>query len=146
MSVTADWEISSAAQLAQLQGLADRADAGAGNSIVRLYITSRPASIADSNADSPQAEIMLAKPCGSISGSSFVLHARDAEGSRVAFSGIPRWADWVAADGTVLLRANVSDTANAGGWKVEGAETPEGETSPRLYLGGLVILGTAVLT
>lgn len=146
MSVSAEWELANAGFMAQLKGLRDRADEGTGNSIVLIYTEARPTSIADSHGFTPQASIVLARPSGIFSGNAFVLQARDPGGVMVAKSGIPRWADWVAADGTILLRANVSDMNNGGGWKVEGAETAEGETSPRLYSGGIVLLGSAVLT
>ena len=146
MSVAADWELAPAGWMAQLKGMRDRADEGAGNSLVRVYASVRPATVNDAISGTPQAEIYLAKPSGVFSGNAFMLQARDAGGALVLQSGLPRWADWVAADGTILLRANVSDMANDGGWKVEGSATPEGETSPRLYSGGIVLLGTAVLT
>lgn len=144
--MNAEWELSNAAWMAQLKGLRDRADEGSGNSAVHLYTEARPNNVADTHGYTPQAIIVLAKPSGIFSGNAFVLQARDAGGTMVAKSGAPRWADWIAADGTILLRANVSDMSNGGGWKVEGAETAEGDTSPRLYSGGLVLLGSAVLT
>ena len=49
-------------------------------------------------------------------------------------------------DGSIIATSNCTDTANGGGWQLEGGETPAGETSPLLYAGGLVQLGETALS
>lgn len=140
-----DWEIGPELALAQLLAAITRADQGAGNSRVRVYTTDRPATLADAHSDIPQAEIVLAKPCASIVAGVLVMHPLD-DASMVMHTGLPRWGDWVAASGAVLARADVTDMAHGGGWRLAGGETPDGETSPLLRAGGLVQLGATALT
>jgi hypothetical protein len=64
----------------------------------------------------------------------------------VMTSGLPRWAELVAADGAVLQIGDVTDEDHDGFWQVGGAETPDGETSPYFSAGGLLSLGSVVLT
>lgn len=141
-----EWDISAAAVLAQLQGMLARADTGAGSSRLALYTTAPPALISDAHADTPQAEIVLAKPCGAIVGGALVLHVADPAGAMVMAQGLPRWAEWFAADGVLLARCDVTDMDHGGGIRIVGGATPEGETSPMLYPGGLVQLGLVALT
>lgn len=146
MSVTSDWDISAAAVAAQLQSMIARADLGAGNAQLVLYTTTRPTSIGDPHADTPQATITLAKPSGTIVDGALVLHVLDPAGAMVQADGLPRWAEWSAGDGVLLARCDVSDMDNGGGIRVVGGSTPPGETSPMLYAGGLVQLGLVALT
>ncbi|GAD22357.1 hypothetical protein [Acidovorax sp. MR-S7] len=141
-----DWDVSDAAYIAQLQGLLARADTGAGRSRLALYTTTPPASMGDAHADTPQATLELAKPCGSLVGGALVLHVADPAGAMVMSQGMPRWAEWIAADGVLLTRCIVTDMDHGGGIRVIGGTTPEGETSPMLYPGGLVQLGLVALT
>jgi hypothetical protein len=140
-----EWEISAATAAAQLAGLLARADTGAGSSRITCYTTTRPALITDAHADVPQAEIALAKPCGAIVDGALVLYPADAAGAMVQAAGLPRWAEWIAADGVVLTRCDVTDMEHGGGIRLVGGATPEGETSPMLYPGGLVQLGLVAL-
>lgn len=140
-----DWEIGPELALAQLLATIARADQGSGNSRVRVYLTARPASIADAHADAVQVEIVLAKPCASIVDGVLVMHPLE-DASMVMQTGLPRWGDWIAANGAILARADATDMDHAGGWRLAGAETPEGETSPLLRAGGLVQLGATALT
>lgn len=139
------WEVGAVLALAQLQATITRADAGAGSARVRTYTTDRPVSIDTAHADTPQAEIVLAKPCASIVDGVLVMHPLD-DATMVMLTGLPRWADWIAADGSVLARADVTDMDHDGGWRLLGGETPAGETSPLLRAGGLVQLGATALT
>ncbi len=143
--MSSEWEVSTALVLAQLQGTLARADLGASPSRLALYTTARPATIAQAHADTPQAEIVLAKPCGAIVQGQLVLYVADTSGAMVATSGIPRWAEWIAGDGAVLTRCDVTDLDNGGGIRVRGGTTPPGETSPMLYAGGKVQLGLIAL-
>lgn len=139
------WEVSATLELAQLLGTIVRADVGSGTSRLAIYTTPRPSAIGQPHADVPQAEISLAKPCGAIVDGQLVLYVADATGSMVMASGIPRWAEWVAGDGAVLTRCDVTDLEHDGGMRVRGGATPEGDTSPMLYAGGKVQLGLIAL-
>lgn len=131
------WRIGSALQLVQMQATLARADQGAGNSRVRLYTTPRPA-VLGAHADTPQSEIVLADPCGAIVGGELSL-APSAAGM-VMHTGLPRWGEWIAADGSLLADGSVTDMDGDGDFQVTGGATPEGESSPLLYAGGLVVL------
>lgn len=138
------WEIAPATALAQLQATAARSDVGTGNARVRIYLD-MPADFLGSRGVQ-QAEVVLARPSATVVNGTLVLHVRDAAGAMVMATGIPRWADWHAADGALLAGGEVSDADHAGPWRVAGGETPEGETSPMLYAGGLVLLGETSLS
>lgn len=139
------WRISSAMAAAQLQATLDRANAGAGNSRVQLFATTLPPLIGQ-GTDTPMAEVILAKPCGAIIDGALTLYPLDANGSVVAADGIPRWAQWLAADGAVLADGTVTDASSGGDFQVAGGTTPPGDNSPALYAGGLVQLGATALT
>lgn len=141
-----DWEISPALALAYLAAAVARADDGVGASRVLLYTTAPPAAITDAHTDAPQAHIDLTKPCGHIDSGALVLTPAVAAGAMVQATGMPRWAEWVAADGVLLTRCLVTDIDHDGGIRVVGGATPPGETSPMLYAGGLVQLALVALT
>lgn len=143
--MSAEWEISPALAIVYLQAAIARADTGLAASRLRLFSTSRPPTILDAHADAPQAEIVLAQPCGTIINGALVLYPASAAGGMVQSGGVPRWAEWVAGDGVVLTRCWVTDMEHDGGIRVVGAKTPDGEVSPMLYVGGLVQLGQVVL-
>lgn len=137
------FRIGPALSAAQIAATLTRADAGEGTSRVRLYTTSRPAT-PGTHSDTPQAEITLTKPCGSIVAG--VLSLTPSAPAMVMSLGIPRWAEWIAADGAFLADGTVTDMDGDGDFRVEGAATPDGETAPMLYPGGMVTLGTVALT
>ena len=137
---TDDAEISAAGALAMLQGLALRADQGPGNAYLVLYATAHPAA-GTAHTDPAQATIVLTDPCGTMLAGVLVLHPLEPAGAMVALAGMPRWAEWFAADGVWLARLRVTDALGDGHLQVIGGHTPEGETSPMLYPGGLVQLG-----
>lgn len=131
--------------LAQLAATLAFADDAAGASVVHLY--------ADANAatgtvppDVPLASITLAQPCGTLTGGTLVLHPADAGGALVQATGIPRAAQWVRGDGVLVAAGTVTDTTGGGDFRVAGAATAVGETSPTLYAGGKVLLGDVALT
>ena len=144
--MTAVWEVGPEATAAQLAATIARADEGPGFARVRIYTTPQPASIAVPRTDTPQAEVVLLKPCAAIVGGALVMYPRNVDGTLVMSTGLPRWADWVAADGAIIATSNCTDAANGGGWQLEGGETPAGETAPLLYAGGLVQLGATALS
>lgn len=143
--MSADWEISPALASVYLQAAIARADTGSTASRLRLFSTLRPPTILDAHADTPQAEVVLAQPCGVIINNALVLYPASTAGGMVQAGGMPRWAEWVAGDDVVLTRCWVTDMEHDGGIRVIGAKTPEGEVSPMLYVGGLVQLGQIVL-
>ena len=131
--------------LAQLAATLTFADAASGASVIRLY--------ADANAatgtvpvDAPLASIAMAQPCGTITGGTLVLHPADLSGAMVLATGIPRAAHWVRADGVLVAAGTVTDATGTGDFRVAGAATAQGETSPTLYAGGKVLLSDVVLT
>ena len=144
--MSAMWEVGPEAAAAQLAATIARADEGPGFACVRIYSTAQPASIAVPRTDTPQAEVVLLKPCAAIVDGALVMYPRDVEGALVLSNGLPRWADWVAADGSIIATSNCTDAAGGGGWQLEGGETPAGETAPLLYAGGLVQLGETALS
>ena len=94
--MSAVWEVGPQAAAAQLAATIVRADQGAGFACVRIYTTPQPASIAVPRTDTPQAEVVLLKPCAAIVDGALVMYPRDVEGALVMSTGLPRWADWVA--------------------------------------------------
>lgn len=128
---------------AHLQATLTLLDAGAGIASIRIYSTSPPAT-PGGHSDTPMCTVTLDKPSGTISGGALTISAVAA--GMVLTAGIPRWAELVAADGSVLHMGDVTDTEHDGFWHVSGADTPEGETSPYFAAGGLLSLGTVVLT
>ena len=137
------WSIAPAMALAQLQATATRSDQGTGNARVRIYLAV-PDDFLGARG-TLQAEIVLARPGTTVVDGKLVMHVRDAGGAMVMATGLPRWADWHAADGALLAGGQVSDALHDGPWRVSGGETPAGETSPMLYAGGLVMLGETSL-
>jgi hypothetical protein len=143
--MSAVWEVGPEAAAAQLAATIARADQGAGFSRVRIYSTPQPATVTTPRTDLPQAEVVLLKPCAAIVGGALVFQPHDVTGTLVLSTGLPRWADWVAADGSIIATSNCTDAANGGGWQLQGGDTPPGEISPMLYAGGLVQLGATAL-
>ena len=139
------WRVGPELSHAQLVASIAAADTGAGNARLRTYTSARPDTLGGA-VDAPQSVIVLAKPCGTVVDGVLVLHALDADGAMVATTGMPRWGEWVSAGGVVLTDGTVTDMAHDGDIRLAGAETPDGETSPLLFAGGLVLLGDTALT
>ena len=137
--------ISQAHALAQLAATLAFADDAAGASVIHLYADASAATGTVPQA-APLATIALAQPCGSITGGALVLVPADAGGALVQATGVPRAAHWVRFDGTLVAAGTVTDAANGGDFVVAGAATAVGETSPTLYAGGKVLLGSVALT
>ena len=137
-------QISDALAEVQIAATLARLDVGSsGNAEVRVYSTTMPEAVG-AHTDTPMSTVQLPRPCGTISGGLLTLIPADA--GLVMTSGIPRWAELVAADGQVLHMGDVTDTEHDGFWKVSGADTPEGETSPYFAAGGMLSLGSVVLS
>jgi hypothetical protein len=120
---------------AQIAATVVFADSAVTPSIVRLY------SAADGLGDL-LAEITMAKPSGTIAGGILTLHPASAGGSTVLLTGIPRSGKWLNGDGLLVALGTVTDLDNGGDFRIAGSATAVGETSPTLYAGGMVLLGT----
>lgn len=125
---------------AQLAATLVAADDAIGPCVIHLYATPKPEPGAPAGGD-PMASIVLAKPCATLAGSVLTLHPADASGAMVLTPGIPRWGRWARGDGALVADGTVTDTIHDGDFHVVGAATTEGETSPMLYAGGMVMLG-----
>ena len=130
---------------AQLAATVSAADDAPGPCVIHLYATAQPAPGAPAGAD-PLASVVLSKPCATVAGGVLTLHPADASGAMVLITGTPRWGRWERGDGALVADGTVTDTSHDGDFQVMGAATPDGDTSPVLYAGGLVMLGTTSLT
>lgn len=130
--------------LAQLAASLSFADTGAQPSVIRLYADAAAATGAAPSGP-PLAEIALAQPCGTLAGGQLTLHPADPAGAMVTTSGTPRAARWISSAGLLVAAGSVSDPDNGGDFRVSGATTAPGDTSPALYAGGKVLLGAVVL-
>ena len=130
--------------LAQLAASLAFADAGAEPSRIRVYADAGAATGATPGG-SPMAEIVLAKPCGTIAAGVLTLHPADLAGAMVLANGIPRAAHWISGEGKLMGAGTVTDMDHGGDFRVGGAATAPGEDSPSFYAGGLVLLGAVVL-
>ncbi|WP_260673705.1 hypothetical protein [Comamonas aquatica] len=139
-----EWRLGAALLLAQLQATLARLDIGTtGNACVRLYTTARPEEMGVSPA--PWLEIPLARPAGMIAEGLLVLQPQSVAGTMVLTSGVPRWAELVAADGAVLAEGGVTAEGVGGCFEVAGGTVPDGEVAPVFYAGGLVTLTGSAL-
>ena len=120
------------------------ADSGAEPSRILLYADAGAAAGAAPAGD-PLAEIVLAKPCGTIAAGKLTLHPANAAGAMVLANGTPRAAHWVSGEGRLVGAGTVTDMAHEGDFRFGGATTAPGDDSPALYAGGLVLLGDVVL-
>lgn len=136
--------VAGALSAAQMAATLARADQGAGSAELRFYATTMP-STAGPHADSPMCVIQLAKPCAEISAAGVLSFIAVGPGM-VTVGGIPRWCEWLAGDGAQLHLGDVTDEANGGFYKVAGAATPVGETSPLFFAGAMMSLGVSELT
>lgn len=139
-----EWRLGAALLLVQLQATLARLDVGTtGNACVRMYTTARSEEIGSSPA--PWLEIPLARPVGVIADGLLVLQPQDASGTMVLTSGMPKWAELVAADGAVLAEGGVTAEGVGGCFEVAGGTVPEGELAPQFYAGGIVTLTGSAL-
>ena len=129
--------------LAQITTSLAFADAGALPSSILLYAESAVATGA-APTTSALAEITLAKPCGTVTGGVLTLHVADPDGAMVLQQGIPRAARWMSGDGKLVGAGTVTDTLNAGDFRIAGGTTAPGDDAPMLYAGGNVLLGDVV--
>lgn len=130
--------------MAQLAASLAFADAGALSSRILLYADAGPA-IGAPPAGDPLAEIVLAKPCGTIASGKLTLHVADPAGAMVLTTGIPRAARWISGAGNLVAAGFVTDMDHGGDFRIDGGNTPDGDDSPMLYAGGKALLGDVVL-
>lgn len=126
--------------LAQITASLAFADAGTLPSSILLYAEAAVATGAAPTTNA-LAEITLAKPCGTITGGVLTLHVANPEGALVLQQGIPRAARWMSGDAKLVGAGTVTDTLNAGDFRIAGGTTATGDDSPMLYAGGNVLLG-----
>ena len=139
-----EWRLGAALLLAQLQATLARLDIGTtGNACVRIYITARPDEMGSSPV--PWLEIPLARFAGVIADGLLVLQKQSVAGTMVLTSGVPKWAELVAADGVVLAEGGVTAEGVGGCFEVAGGTVPDGEVAPVFYAGGLVTLTGSAL-
>ena len=117
------------------------ADAGAGNSSIRLY-TALGGTLLGTRT--------LAKPCGTVRLSDGRILLETSESTDIVLvSGAATWAEWCDGSGDAISGGRVTDTAgnitDGTGAVVPhpdglGTFVLEGTTGTTLYLGGLVLL------
>lgn len=122
-----------------------QADAGAGNSAIKLYTALGGTLLAVRQ---------LAKPSGTVRPADGRIQlAASTSNDVVAATGAVTWGEWHAADGTVLAAGPVTDedgnvSDGAGGLTPTGDVGPwvlQGTTGTQLYEGGLVLLSAGLI-
>jgi hypothetical protein len=131
--------ISPAHQAARLAGTLSFADAGVGNSRIRVYATTQPATGVDA-AGAPLVEILLAKPCGTIAANVLTLIQAEPSGDLIMETGTAIWARWINGSDEMVADGSVSDGAGEGDFKLSGT------TGTVLYAGAYALLGECTLT
>lgn len=123
---------------ARLAATRDYLDAGAGNARIRFYSTPRPAS-GEAPGGAHLVEVVLAKPCGTISDGVMLLHQLAAAGDMIALDGAAVWARLVTGAAEFAVDGDVSDEAGSGLFRIAGTK------GTLLYAGGSMILGSTAL-
>ena len=90
-------------------------------------------------------EVVFKKPCGIVAGETLTLQAANPSGGMVLVGGFPRWVRWERSDGQLVFAGPATDMDHGGFFRFQGGYTPEGETSPLLQAGGVLLLGNLVL-
>lgn len=122
--------ITTAHRAARNQASIDMADAGAGNSSIKLY-TAEGGTLLGTRT--------LAKPCGVINGAGRIALQLGAAQEMVAADGTATWAEWCDGDGTPIASGTVTDETGAGPWVLEGA------AGTQVYAGGVIGLSATAL-
>lgn len=122
--------ITPAHRAARNQASITLADAGAGNSNIKLY-TAEGGTLLGTRT--------LAKPCGTINGAGRIVLQLSAAQEMVAADGIATWAEWCDGDGAPIATGAVTDETGAGPWFLEGA------AGTQVYEGGVIGLSTTAL-
>ena len=106
------------------------ADAGAGNSSIKLY-TAEGGTLLGTRT--------LAKPCGTINGAGRIVLQLSAAQEMIAADGIATWAEWCDGDGAPIATGAVTDETGAGPWVLEGT------AGTQVYVGGVIGLSATAL-
>lgn len=140
-----DFTLTQANRAARNAASIARADDGAGNATIKVYTSSGGTLLATRT---------LAKPCGTVRPADGRIElAAAATADLVAATGAAAWAEWVAADGTVLASGQVTDEAGLvsdglGGTTDTGDVGPwvlAGTTGTMIYAGGVLVLDDVLL-
>ena len=105
------------------------ADAGAGNSTLRLYAAEGGALLGTRT---------LNKPCGTVNAAGRIALSATAN-DLVTETGSVTWLEWCDGNGTTILTGTVSDESGAGDFKLAGA------AGTTIYQGGRVLLDDVIL-
>jgi len=117
----------------RLNGTVSSLDRGTAHAKIRLYNGTQPA--AGGSATTLLAEIVLTKPCGTVTGGVLTLTQENDYDIAVA-NGVATWARFIDGDGNWSIDCDVSDAAGSAPVKID-------DTS--IIAGGQVILMSAVL-
>ena len=140
-----DLTLTKDARAARNAGSIAQADAGTGNSAIKLYTA---------QGGTLLAVRQLAKPCGTVrSADGRIQLAAGSVNDVVAATGAATWGEWVAGDGTVLAAGPVTDedgnvSDGVGGVAPTGDVGPwvlQGTSGTQLYEGGLVLLSAGLI-
>lgn len=136
--------LSSAARQAQLAALITRADQGTtGASVLRFHASATPTAPGP-HSSAPMAVVTLGNPCASVVGG--VLVWNFSANGMVVENAVPRWAEWLAKDGTQIHIGDVTDEGHDGFYRVSGGQTPEGDNSPLFYAGSTIAPGQSAIS
>ena len=106
------------------------ADAGAGNSSIKLY-TAEGGTLLGTRT--------LAKPCGTINGAGRIVLQLSAAQEMIAADGTATWAEWCNGDGDPIASGTVTDETGSGPWILEGT------AGTQVYAGGVIGLSATAL-
>ena len=107
-----------------------QADVGAANSTLKIY-TAEDEVTQDRTL---LCTIVLAKPCGVMTGGRIQLVQLSALGDMVLATGVPEYAQWLDGAGEVLAKCTVSSQAGEGDLKISSRE------DGMVFAGGYVTL------
>ena len=105
------------------------ADAGAGNSTLRLYAAEGGPLLGTRT---------LNKPCGTVNAAGRIVLSATAN-DLVAETGSVTWAEWWDSAGSVMAAGTVTDQAGSGDFKLAGT------SGTTIYQGGRVLLDDVIL-
>ena len=121
--------ISTAPRAARNAASSAHAEAGAGNSTLRLYAAEGGALLGTRT---------LNKPCGTVNAAGRIALFATAN-DLVTETGSVTWLEWCDGNGTTILTGTVSDESGAGDFKLAGT------AGTTIYQGGRVLLDDVIL-
>lgn len=122
--------ITTAHRAARNQASIDMADAGAGNSCIRLYTA---------EGGTLLGQRTLAKPCGTLTAAGRIALQMSAAQEMIVADGTATYAEWLDGDGAPIASGAVTDETGAGPWILEGT------TGTQVYAGGVIGLSPTAL-